>query len=66
MKNQKMRIYDENHQLHVRFTPITSVPLELWLGRSAKLLKQWIHKIQDQIRMTQIINELDQDRQLTI
>jgi hypothetical protein len=66
LQEEVRRLYDENHQLHPRFTPIASAPLESRLGRSAKQLQQWIHRVQHQIRMTSIIKEIEQGRQLTI
>jgi hypothetical protein len=66
LQDEVKSLYKENYQLHARFTPINSVPLELRLGRSAKQLKQWLHKIHHQIRMTQTLDEFEQSKQLTI
>jgi len=60
------QIYEEDFPLHARFTPIRLMPLELHLNRSTKYLKQWIHKIQHQKRVTQAIYDAEPMQQLTI
>jgi hypothetical protein len=59
------KLYKDNPKLNTKFVPIKAVPLESRLSQNTKQLRQWLHHVKHQIKVSQAMQGLN-DCQLTL